>query len=91
MKIRDIVLLVLCTLCPRLFAQQWEPITKMELVPPANQTGFERRDNSDLWRASKPGNHHFAALRVSCDQTNAAGSGVNVAVDGGGAVVLNCK
>lgn len=69
-------------------SQEWQPITQMELVPPANQTGFANRDNSDLWRSTPSANYHLAAVRVSCDQTRAAGSGANVLVDGNGTFVL---
>lgn len=89
MSYRVIALIIANLLCLRFVSsQEWQPVTQMELVPPANHTGFANRDNSDLWRSTPSANYHLAAVRVSCDQTRAAGSGANVLVDGSGTFVL---
>jgi len=89
---RVCTLVIASALCLHCFGQNWTPVTKMELVAPANapiqQTGFANRDNSDLWKSSVSADYHLAAVRVSCDQTRSAGSGVNLSVAGSGNFVL---
>jgi hypothetical protein len=82
------VLLALLAISSICMSQELQPVTKMELVAPENQTGFASGNAKNVWRNSPVAEHHKAAVRVQCDQTPYAGSGVVIKTTGNGFFVL---